>query len=48
MPSNDQDKHVTVGLVVQRDHGFSQTILDSMIAHIAVPNHLRALSALKI
>ena len=48
MPSTDQDKHVTVTLVVQRDQNFRRTILDSMVAPITVPNHSRAPAALKI
>ena len=45
MHSNHQDEHLPVTLVAQRDEQFSQAILNSVVAHIAARNYLRAPSA---
>ena len=45
MHSNHQDEHLPVTLVAQRDEQFSQAILNSLVAHIAARNYLRAPSA---
>ena len=48
MHSNHQDEHLPVTLVAQRDEQFNQAIRNSLVAHIAAPNYLRAPSAPKI
>jgi hypothetical protein len=45
MHSNHQDGHLTLTRTVQRDPRFSQAILNSLVAHIAARNYLRAPSA---